>query len=197
MYFKYLLTILWSAGIFAPVFSQYSAKVTVLSEYINSLILNVNFVIRKQGLTQKSGKVPADGYLEVKGLSAGRFSLLLTSVGYADYSAEFDLSPGNPVFDFGKITLREQARLLEEVRIFAAVRAIRIKGDTTEYLAPEFRLNPNDKVENLLKRLPGISVDNAIYASSSVDLSVPGYQIDLGGYDELESRSGYYSGQGR
>ncbi|MBC8994884.1 TonB-dependent receptor, partial [Micromonospora chalcea] len=34
-----------------------------------------------------------------------------------------------------------------------------INGDTTEYHALSFQSNANDKVENLLKQLPGISVD--------------------------------------
>lgn len=321
MFFKYLMTILLSSGVFMSGFSQYSVKVIVLNVSDKHLILNANFVVRKQGLVQKTGSLPTGGRLEVKGLTAGRFSLSLTGIGYVDYSAEFDLSSGNPVFDFGKITLLEKRNLLEEVRIFAPLHPIRIKGDTTEYQAGAFKSNPNDKVENLLKQLPGISVgkdgklsaqgqtitrvlvdgaeffgddptlatrniradmvdkiqvfeqktelatlsrvndgkgirtlnvtlkadkkngyfgkvevgkgtdgyyggqlmlnsfsgqqrisvygvsgnngstslnwqDNAKYASSSVDLSVPGYQIDSGGYDELESRSGHYSGQG-
>ncbi|MEO6851936.1 MAG: outer membrane beta-barrel protein, partial [Mucilaginibacter sp.] len=38
--------------------------------------------------------------------------------------------------------------------------------------------------------------DNAKYATSNIDISSPGMMIDLGGYDELESRSGQYDGKG-
>jgi len=38
--------------------------------------------------------------------------------------------------------------------------------------------------------------DNAKYASSNIDISEPGMMIDLGGYDELESHSGQYDGNG-
>ncbi|MCX2454283.1 hypothetical protein OQX61_23630 [Pedobacter sp. PLR] len=114
------LTILLSAGIFMPGFSQYSVKVMVLNGSDNYLILNDDFVIRKQDLVQKKGAVPTGGRLEVKGLTAGRFSLSLTGIGYADYTAEFDLSSGNPVFDFGRITLLEKRSF-----ILSGLRAIR------------------------------------------------------------------------
>lgn len=321
MLLKYLMTISLSMGFLLPGFSQYSVKGLVSDKTDNSLILNCTFVIRKLNSLQKQEGLSADGRFELKGLSAGRFSLLLTRLGYADYSAEFELSLKKPVFDFGRIGLVPKVNLLKEVTILAALQPIRIKGDTTEYNALAFRSNANDKVENLLKQLPGISVDkdgklsaqgrsidkilvdgteffgddptlatrnirtdmvdkiqifekkselaalrgindgkgirtlniklkankkkgyfgkteagmgtdgyygaqlmgnyfegqqrlsvygvagnngatslnwqdNAKYASSNVDISVPGYMIDLGGYDELESRSGNYEGKG-
>ncbi|MBB2148151.1 outer membrane beta-barrel protein [Pedobacter gandavensis] len=283
--------------------------------------LNVNFVLRKQDVVQSQGSLSGGGRFEWKGLTPGKFFLLLSALGYANHRSEFDLDLKNPSLDLGKITLLLKAQLLEEVKIFATVQPITIKGDTTEYHARAFQSNPNDKVENLLKQLPGISIDKAgklsaqgqtitkilvdgmeffgddptlvtkniradmvdklqvfekqndlatltgvkdgkgartlnitlkadrkkgyfgkvelgmgtdgyygsqlmlnlfngqqriavygvagnngttslswqdevKYASSSVDLSVPGYQLDLGGYDELESRSGRYEGQG-
>lgn len=159
MLLKYLMTILLSAGFLLPGFSQYLVKVTVSDSAFNYLILNPNFVIRKQGVLQKFTKAAANDHFELRGLTAGRFSLLLTCIGYEDYNAEFELSPGNPVVDLGRITLLMKTNLLKEVRILGTVDPIRIKGDTTEYHALAFRSNANDKVENLLKQLPGISVD--------------------------------------
>jgi hypothetical protein len=52
-----------------------------------------------------------------------------------------------------------KSRLLKEVLIKGTVAAIKIKGDTTEYNAKAFVIQPNSKVEDLLKQLPGIQVD--------------------------------------
>lgn len=321
MLLKCLVTILLSVGIFMSGFSQYSIKgIVVLSQY-KSLILNVNFVLRKPNGVLQLRQVTSGDRFELGGLTAGKFSLLISCMGYVDYSREFELSLKNPGLDLGKIILLEKSNLLKEVRISAGFNPIRINGDTLSYHAPAFQSNPNDKVENLLKQLPGISVDkdgklsvqgqkidkvlvdgaeffgddptlatrniradmvekiqvfdkksdlamltgvkdgkgdrtiniklkadkkhgyfgradlgkgtdgyysgqmmlnffnnqqrvsvygvagnngttslgwqdNAKYASASVDNSVPGYNIDLGGYDELESRNGSYNGQG-
>jgi hypothetical protein len=52
-----------------------------------------------------------------------------------------------------------KSRLLKEVLIKGTVAAIKIKGDTTEFNAKAYTIQPNSKVEDLLKQLPGIQVD--------------------------------------
>src|ERR1700744_5076755 len=49
--------------------------------------------------------------------------------------------------------------LLSEGLIKGTRSAIKIKGDTTEFNAAAFTIQPNDKVEDLLRQLPGIQVD--------------------------------------
>lgn len=56
----------------------------VLYRDANSLILNLNFVIRKQGVLQKFYKVAVEDGFELRGLTAGKFSLLLTCIGYTN-----------------------------------------------------------------------------------------------------------------
>ena len=50
---------------------------------------------------------------------------------------------------------------IEEVQIVDERQPIRLKGDTIEYDAKAFKTQPSDNVENLLKKLPGMQVDNA------------------------------------
>src|SRR5690606_2683187 len=54
--------------------------------------------------------------------------------------------------------LTSVAHLIEEVVVKRRA-AITIKGDTTEYDASQFKMEKNAKVEDLLKVLPGITVD--------------------------------------
>lgn len=159
MLFKILMTISLSIGIFVPVFSQYSVKVVVCLIDSNYLNLNINFVLRKQGVVQNQGSLSLNGRFEWKGLTPGKFFLLLSALGYVDHRSAFDLSLENPSLDLGKITL-----------FFATVRPITIKGDTTEYHVRAFQSNPNDKVENLLKQLCGISIDKAGKLSAQNEL---------------------------
>ena len=49
--------------------------------------------------------------------------------------------------------------LLKEFVITKQIAAIKIKGDTTEYMADSFKVKENANVEDLLKKLPGIQVD--------------------------------------
>lgn len=97
----------------------------------------------------------------------GKFSLVkkipqdyLLIVSYPKYADFFQsISSPNDVA-LGEIKLANVSHLLEEIKVTGRM-AITIKGDTTEYNAGSFTVEKNAKVEDLLKVLPGISVDAA------------------------------------
>lgn len=86
----------------------------------------------------------------------GNYILLITYPTYADFVTRVKVKSNDPV-DFKVLPLLSKARILEE--IIVRQQAIRIKGDTTEYMADSFYVKPNASVEDLLKELPGIQVD--------------------------------------
>ncbi|MEO5995048.1 MAG: TonB-dependent receptor, partial [Chitinophagaceae bacterium] len=101
----------------------------------------------------------ADGSFNFSGLSGGNYILLISYPQYADYVEKFSLDTSNLMHDFGNIIMNSRARVLEEVVIKGKISAIQMKGDTTEYNAKAYVIQPNDKVEDLLRQLPGIQVD--------------------------------------
>jgi hypothetical protein len=60
--------------------------------------------------------------------------------------------------NIGTVQLKGRGTLLKEI-IVRQKGSVRIKGDTTIYLADSFKVDDNANVEDLLKQLPGISVD--------------------------------------
>lgn len=114
----------------------------------------------KDSTLVKFTRARSDGSFSITGLRAGSFILLMTYPGYADYIENFKLDTVNKERDFGVVNMILKSRLLQEVLVKGAVAAIKIKGDTTEYNASSFKIEPNAKVEDLLKQLPGIQVDN-------------------------------------
>ena len=100
-----------------------------------------------------------DGSFEIKGLYKGNFILLLAYPSYADYVDRFSLDSVAQIHNFGHINMQLKSRLLHEVIIKGTAAAIKIKGDTTEFNAAAYKIQPNAKVEDLLKQLPGIQVD--------------------------------------
>ena len=101
----------------------------------------------------------ADGSFAINALPAGHFILLMTNPDYADYAETFMLDDTHTVHDFRTVAMQSKARLLQEVIVKGQVRAIRIKGDTTEFNPKAYVIQPNDKVEDLLRQLPGLQVD--------------------------------------
>ncbi|MHA4894844.1 TonB-dependent receptor [Pedobacter sp. PWIIR3] len=150
-----LVAILWLMALALPVFSQkHSIKGTVTVTGTSIVILN-----KKDSVIQAFTRSKADGGFLLSKLTSGSYLLLATYPDYADYTEEFLLDTNHLMKDFGNIKLISRAVLLNEVMIKGTISAVKIKGDTTEYNAKAYKINPNDKVEDLLKRLPGIQVD--------------------------------------
>ena len=98
-----------------------------------------------------------DGSFEFKKVSPGPYIVKLTFVGFIPEHIPINLSSRD--IDLGTIQLKEIATELMEVVIKAARAPIKMRGDTIEYDATTFKVPEGSTVEDLLKRLPGIQVD--------------------------------------
>ncbi|WP_256011935.1 outer membrane beta-barrel family protein [Desertivirga xinjiangensis] len=104
-------------------------------------------------------RAAADGNFSINNLPTGKLILLMTYPGYADYVEHFTLDSIHITKDCGNIDMQLTARLLAEVVIKGKADAITIKGDTTEFNASAYVIQPNARVEDLIKQFPGIQVD--------------------------------------
>jgi len=98
-----------------------------------------------------------DGVFELKKVKTGNHLLKITYVGHVPVTVNVSYVNGD--IDLGKITMKEISTDLMEVVIKAAKAPIKLRGDTIEYDATTFRVPEGSSVEDLLKRLPGIQVD--------------------------------------
>jgi len=154
-----VLLLLCHSMLFAQ--KQYTIKGAVADTMATYKLVNTTLTVlhQKDSTLVKFIRADAGGRFEMSNLKPGKFILLATYPGYADYAEEFSLDSLHPLKDFGSINLILKSTLLADVIIKGKVAAIRIKGDTTEYNAGSYNITPNSKVEDLLKQLPGIQVD--------------------------------------
>ncbi|MCJ0742132.1 outer membrane beta-barrel family protein [Pedobacter montanisoli] len=129
-----------------------AAKVKLTNATIS--ILNA-----KDSTLYKFTRAAADGSFALNNLKHGNFILLLTYPEYVDYVNPFTLSNEQNHIDLKSIDMKLKSKLLNEVIIKGQATAIKIKGDTTEFNAAAYTIQPNDKVEDLLKKFPGLQVD--------------------------------------
>ena len=118
----------------------------------------VSFLRAKDSVLVKFVRTDQKGHFEIKGLPTGKYVLLSSFPNYADYTDMITVSDTSQL-DLGNIPMITKAHLLEEVVVKQSIGAIKLKGDTTEYRADSFHVQPNATVEELLKKLPGIQVD--------------------------------------
>ncbi|MBS1667079.1 MAG: outer membrane beta-barrel protein [Bacteroidetes bacterium] len=106
----------------------------------------------------KFTRTDKEGNFALKNLPAGNFILLVTLPKYADYTELLTLQDSTEK-KMGNINMILKAQLLKEVIVRQQISSIKIKGDTTEFTADSFKVQPNATVEDLLKKLPGIQID--------------------------------------
>ncbi|MCC5931737.1 MAG: TonB-dependent receptor [Cyclobacteriaceae bacterium] len=100
-----------------------------------------------------------NGYFEVKNVNPGNYLLRVSFIGYANQFLRVG-EPQNGEVQLGVIKMGQEDQLLSGVVIEGERIPMIIKKDTIEYDALAFKVRENAVVEDLLKRLPGIEVDN-------------------------------------
>jgi hypothetical protein len=141
--------------------NTYSVRGKVTDTSAKSKLVNasVSILSAKDSIFRKITHTSEDGSFLISNVAVGRNILLITYPDYADYVEEFTLDSANYLRDFGNINMQLKSKLLNEVVIKGRISSIKIKGDTTEFNAKAYVIEPNAKVEDLLKQLPGIQVD--------------------------------------
>ncbi|WP_080058003.1 TonB-dependent receptor domain-containing protein [Spirosoma aerolatum] len=99
-----------------------------------------------------------NGAFSFKNIKAGTYILKISFVGLIPYN-QLIKSTGEPVMDLGPLKLKPITRELMEVVVRTAKAPLTIKGDTIEYNASSFKVPPGSTVEDLLRKLPGVQVD--------------------------------------
>jgi hypothetical protein len=160
---KALLLLLLFIGFCGFSFAQnpFAVKGVIADTASNIKLVNATIAIlnSKDSTLVKFTRAQANGEFSISNLKKGKFILLVSYPAYADYVETFQLDSAKKERNVGNINMLLKERLLKEVMIKGKAAAIKIKGDTTEFNASSFTIQPNSKVEDLLKQLPGIQVD--------------------------------------
>lgn len=82
----------------------------------------------------------------------------ISMIGYKEFTKKFDSGIEADV-DLNTIKLQEFGQLLDELIVEAEAPPIRIKKDTLEFNAASFKVRPDANLEELLKQLPGVQID--------------------------------------
>lgn len=127
-------------------------KVKLLNSHIS--VLNA-----KDSILRKYTRSAADGSFTITGLPAGKYLFMVTYPECADYVETITLEGTNTTRNMGNINMDLKTRLLGEALVKGAAIGLKLKGDTMVYDAKAYKIQPNDKVEDLIRQFPGIKVD--------------------------------------
>ncbi|HTN46301.1 MAG TPA: outer membrane beta-barrel family protein [Flavipsychrobacter sp.] len=158
---RYLLFILSFFSVTSTFAQSYSVK-GALMDTLNDAQLqdaSVTLIRAKDSILQTFTRSKQDGSFELRVPNPGEYVILITFPSFADYVEKLNLNTEKPIIDLGTIPMITKTHLLREFVLKQEVAAIKIKGDTTEYVADSFKVRDNASVEELLRKLPGIQVN--------------------------------------
>ncbi|WP_343523098.1 TonB-dependent receptor [Pedobacter sp.] len=101
----------------------------------------------------------AKGNFTFAKVSHYKFYLSVAALGYKSFASVYEIESSEKNSVLAPIMLQMETIRLQDVEVKIKVDPIKIKKDTIEYNAGAYAVRENDKVEDLLKQLQGIEVD--------------------------------------
>lgn len=131
----------------------------VLDGEVNEMMPSATVVLLKPDSTQATGVVTdSKGVFTLPSVKVGDYILKASFVGYRAVFQNLTLTKDKKKVDVGTITLYDDARLMKEATVTAALAQVEVKADTFVYNADAYRVPEGSTLEELVRKLPGAEV---------------------------------------
>ncbi|RRB02426.1 TonB-dependent receptor [Larkinella rosea] len=151
-------------------FAQTNQLTGKFADAKNSLLIGVPVILTSQAdTTQKQYAVTdTSGVFTFTNLSPQAYRLKASYLGFTDYDKIITVS--ETVQDLGTITLAEDSKMLKEVVVKGQIPPAQQKGDTLQLNAEAFKVTRDATTEDLIKKMPGITVENGTVKAQGEDV---------------------------
>ncbi|MEO9477333.1 MAG: outer membrane beta-barrel protein [Cyclobacteriaceae bacterium] len=117
----------------------------------------VRFINIKDSVKSKYTVTDFEGNFSIQTLDQAFYRLNISSLGYEPSSRILRVIGDQ--MDLGTLSLIEDVTVLSQVEVQGEVVAIEVKGDTVQYNADAYKVNPDASASDLVSKMPGIVVD--------------------------------------
>jgi hypothetical protein len=128
----------------------------------------IQLISQRDTLQRKITTADVNGDFSFKNLKKDTYIIRAIYTGYERFRMKVTANEG--VKDIGIIKMKPSAFGLKEVEIHAHVPRMQQKGDTLQYNADAFKTNPDADAEELLAKMPGISIDNGTVKANGEEI---------------------------
>ena len=101
----------------------------------------------------------AEGFFYFLKVKPGKYKLVFSSLGYHTRIVPVELTPNKMILELGRITMVEDVQALAEIDVKGHAAEMTVKGDTIEYNTSAYKMEETAVVEDLLKKMSGVTVD--------------------------------------
>ena len=119
----------------------------------------ISLLLRRDSTLVKNALSDSAGYFNFSNIVKDSFIVTINAIDYQQYVSLVVLKDSS--IDLGTLSLIRQGKDLSNVTIVAKAPPVSQKGDTTQYSASQYKVNPDATAEELIKKMPGITVDKA------------------------------------
>jgi len=105
------------------------------------------------------GLTTAKGDFNIPGVRPGAYTLKIAYMGYKSILNPLTIKATTKEVTIGPFTMNSNTKTLGEVIIEGQKAPVVVKTDTVEFTAVNFKVEKNDVVEEMIKKLPGVEVD--------------------------------------
>lgn len=119
----------------------------------------VSLLLQKDSTLVGRKITDASGLFEFNPSAADSFIVTIDLLNYQQYVSFFTLKDSMPTREMGVLSLDRQGTDLNAVTIISKAAPVTQKGDTAQFSASQYKVNPDATTEDLIKKMPGITVD--------------------------------------
>jgi hypothetical protein len=121
--------------------------------------------------TQIYGAVThSNGQFSLAELPGQNYVMVIRSVGYNTFRKSIQLTQKS--IHLGTIKLTPANELLQEVEVSGTLERATMKGDTTQFNADAYKVNPDASAEDLIKKMPGVEIENGTVKAQGEDVKM-------------------------
>lgn len=158
---KFLSTIIFSLVSILSLAQSYSIEGTIIDESKEQLQSATIVILSQVDSTMAGFALSAnDGRFIVRDLNEGAYLLQVSFLGYEQYGDKISIQGSEENIKVGDIQLKPASNQIQEVVVKGETTPIEVKKDTIVYNANAFKTQPSDVVEDLLRQMPGVEVED-------------------------------------
>jgi hypothetical protein len=113
----------------------------------------------KDSTKQLHSVADSTGTFRFQGIPADSFFLKVDYIDYQQYRQIVATNDSTPLIDLGTLFIPKATKELGGVTVVSQAPPAQQKGDTLQLNASQFKVNPDATTEDLIKKMPGITVD--------------------------------------
>lgn len=150
--------------------AQQSIEGTIIDPSDNTPLIGVNLLLANQAdsTDRYFATSGIDGSFKFSKVKMGTYAMTGSYVGYIKLERTIKVEKRD--INLGSVNMEQDAEVLEELKIVGeAPMSVQI-GDTTQFNAQAFKTNPDASAEDLVRKMPGITVENGTIKAQGEDV---------------------------